>query len=257
MTYQFVDCRFDLQVTERGEELYLGGHIPGASFIDLERDLSDLSKAPAAGRHPLPDAGAFAEAMCRAGVESQTTVVAYDDGSLAGAARLWWLLRHFGHERAALLRGGIDSWLGELTSGPERIAPGAFNAVERSDDLADADELLARRGDARLTVVDARAPERYRGEIEPLDPVAGRIPGAINVPFGTLGGGQVPPEDLLEADEIVAYCGSGVTACVVLHALHRAGRSDARLYAGSYGEWSRRGLPIATGEPLAPAAPGS
>ncbi len=247
MKYQFVDCRFDLQEPARGEQLHAAAHIPGSSFLDLERDLSDMTQAPAAGRHPLPSAAVFAQAASRAGIERGVHVVAYDDRSLAGAARLWWLLRHFGHDDVSLLRGGVDAWLGELAGGLEVVPEASFEIVERTDDLIGADELHDRLGDERLSILDARAPERFRGEVEPLDPVAGHIPGARNVPFSTLTADEPAPAGLAEGEEIVAYCGSGVTACVVLHALHRQGRDDARLYAGSYGEWSRRGLPIETG----------
>lgn len=247
MRYQFVDCRFDLADPTRGAELHEAGHIPGSSFLDLERDLSDMTRAPTEGRHPLPDAASFSLAASRAGIGANVHVVAYDDGSLAGAARLWWLLRHFGHDEVSLLAGGVNAWLGELERGHGAVGEASFEPLERTDDVIDAEELLERLDDDGLTIVDARAPERYRGEIEPLDPIAGRVPGALNVPFTSLSAGQSLPLQATENDEIVVYCGSGVTACVVVHALHRYGRDDARLYAGSYGEWSRRGLPTASG----------
>jgi thiosulfate/3-mercaptopyruvate sulfurtransferase len=240
--YRFADCRFDLLDPAAGERLYLEGHVPGAAFLDLDRDLSDLTRAPAEGRHPLPEPEAFAAAASRAGIGPGVLAVAYDQGMTGGAARLWWLLRHFGHDDAAVLDGGLGVWRGPLRSGPEAIEPAAFVPKPRDDDTVEAEELLARLGDPSLAVVDARAPERFRGEVEPLDPVAGHIPGAVSVPFGH----DLPPA-VLEADEVVAYCGSGVVACVALLELARAGRPDAKLYAGSWSEWSRRGLPVERG----------
>jgi len=194
------------------------------------------------GRHPLPSAEAFAAAASRAGIAPGVLVVAYDHGAAGGAARLWWLLRHFGHDDAAVLRGGFESWLGPVGAGEEEIEPREFVPRPRADDTVDADELAARLGEPGLVVVDARVPERYRGEVEPIDPVAGRIPGAVNWPHGT----ELPPE-VADADEIVVYCGSGITACVDLLALARAGRPDAKLYPGSWSDWCRRGLPTERG----------
>ena len=238
--YRFVDCRFDLVRPARGREQYLEGHIPGAAFLDLERDLSDMSRAPAAGRHPLPDAQAFARSASRAGIGPGVLVVAYDGGMTGGAARLWWLLRHLGHDDVAVLEGGLASWLGPLRTGEEGIEPAEFVPRERAGDTIEADELLERLGEPGLAVVDARAPERYRGETEPFDPVAGHVPGAVNVPFDRA---AALPAGVVDAEEVVAYCGSGVSACVTLLRLHQAGR-EGRLYPGSWSEWSRRGLPV-------------
>jgi len=243
MRYRFVDCRFELGRPERGRELYLGGHVPGAAFLDLDADLSDLT-VPDAGRHPLPGAEAFAAAAGSAGIGAGSFVVACDDGSCTGAARLWWLLRHFGHEECAVLGGGVGAWLGPLRAGEEDVEPAEFVPRPRTGDTIEADELLARLGERGLAVVDARAPERYRGEIEPIDPVAGHIPGAVNWPHADA---SSVPDGLLEAGEIAVYCGSGVSACVDLLALARAGRPDARLYPGSWSEWSGRGLPVERG----------
>jgi thiosulfate/3-mercaptopyruvate sulfurtransferase len=234
--YQFVDCRWELGKPERGRELYLAGHVPGASYLDLDTDLSDLS-VPGAGRHPLPSAERFAEAAGRAGIGTGVFVVAY--GTMGGAERLWWLLRHFGHDDVAV----VDGWKGPLATGEEEVEPAVFVPQPGTGDTIGADELLARLGAPGLVVVDARAPERYRGEVEPIDPIAGHIPGAVNVPHT---GGELPPE-VLEADEIVVYCGSGVSACVDLLALAEAGRPDARLYPGSWSDWSTRGLPAESG----------
>jgi thiosulfate/3-mercaptopyruvate sulfurtransferase len=247
MNVRFADCRHDLLDPPRGRARYLEGHLPGAAFVDLDRDLSDLSvPAEVAGRHPLPGAEQFAEAMARAGIGDDTLVVAYDEGMSGGAARLWWLLRHFGHDRAAVLDGGLRTWLGPLAGGEEEVEPAVFTPRERDDDTAGADELLERLGEPGLVLLDARDPERWRGESAGLDPVAGRIPGALNTPVGD--GRLIDlPREALDADEVVAYCGSGVLACVPLLALHRAGHTGARLYPGSWSEWSRKGLPTEKG----------
>lgn len=221
MEARFVDCR--------PREAYLAGHIPGAAHADPE---SDLTGTVGGGRHPLPDEESFAAWASAAGIGPDTLVVAYDEGTTGWAPRLWWLLRHFGHDDAAVLR--FDAWRGPLRAGPEQLEPAEFIPRRRAGDTAEADELLGRLGDADLTLVDARAPERWRGEVEPIDPVAGRIPGAQNRFFLD----ETPlPKELLEAPDLVVYCGSGVTACAVLHELFLAGREDARLYPGSFSEW--------------------
>ena len=238
--YQIVDCRWELGRPGRGRELYLEGHIPGASFLDVDEDLSDLS-IPNAGRHPLPSGERFAATASRAGIGAGVFVVAYDQGMTGGAARLWWLLRHFGHEDVAVLDGGIGVWAGQLRAGEETIQPARFEPRERQDDTIDAGELLTRLGDERLLVLDARSAERYRGEPNPIDTAYGHVPGARSWPFTD---GAELPEGVLEPDEIVVYCGSGVTSCVDLLTLARAGRPDAKLYAGSWSDWTARGLPI-------------
>jgi thiosulfate/3-mercaptopyruvate sulfurtransferase len=221
--YRFVDCRWSLDDPESGRHAYLEGHIPGAVFVDLEQELSD---PPGAGRHPLPSTERFAEAMSRAGVDGETFVVAY--GSLGGAERLWWLLRHHGHDRCAVIDQA--AWRGPLATGEETVERARFVPRPRTDDTIGREELAERR-DA-LVVVDARLPPRWSGEPNPVDRVPGRIPGALNAPWNE----PAPPE--LPAGELVAYCGSGVTACVVLHRLHLAGR-DGRLYPGSWSEWEQ------------------
>jgi thiosulfate/3-mercaptopyruvate sulfurtransferase len=234
--YQFVDCRWELGDPEAGRRAYLAGHVPGASFLDVDQDLSDLS-VPNAGRHPLPSADRFAAAAGRAGIGAGVFVVAY--GSGGGAERLWWLLRHFGHDDCAILLGGIESWGGELQSGEEEIEPAQFVPDERSDDTVLAEEIVRRLADASLAVVDARTANRWRGEPNEIDDPPGRIPGATNVPWN-----EPLPE--LAPGELVAYCGSGVTACVTLHRAWLAGR-EGRLYPGSWSEWSQRGLPLERG----------
>jgi len=225
MQYRFVDCR--------GEDAYLAAHIPGAAWVDTERDLA--GPPGAGGRHPLPAETVFADWASRAGIGPGVFVVGYDQGT-GWAARLWWLLRHFGHDDAAVIP--FDAWRGPRGAGPEQIEPAEFVPCARTDDVALADELLARVGDRHLTLVDARAPERWRGDVEPIDPVAGRLPGARNRFY------QDPsplPDELRDAEDLVVYCGSGVTACVVLQELVLAGRDDARLYPGSFSEWYQRG----------------
>ena len=241
MEIRFADCRYDLADPPAARARYFEGHIPGAAFMDLDTELSDLSVPPeVGGRHPLPSAEQFAAAAGRAGIGDGTLVVAYDDDMTGGAARLWWLLRHFGHEHAAVLDGGLGIWLGPLARGEEEIESALFVTRERTDDVITTDEILERLGDSRLVLVDARPEDRFRGEALGLDPVAGHIPGAVSLPLTR--GTQVPAE-LLEAEEIACYCGSGVAASALVLALDRAGRHDARLYAGSWSEWSRKGLP--------------
>ena len=231
MRYQFVDCRWELGTPGRGRELYLAGHIPGASFLDVDEDLA----APPGerGRHPLPDADDFAAAASAAGIGEGVFVVAY--GNMGGAERLWWLLRHFGHDDCAVL--DFDAWLGPLSEGEEEIEPAVFEPKPRKDDTVAADELASRLDE--LVVVDARLPERFRGEPNPIDRVPGRIPGAVNAPWN-----EALPE--LPAGELVAYCGSGVTSCVTLHRLALAGR-DGKLYPGSWSEWEQLELPVERG----------
>jgi thiosulfate/3-mercaptopyruvate sulfurtransferase len=224
MNYLFADCRWSLDDPELGRRLYREGHVPGAVFVDLERDLS--AEPGSGGRHPLPSADAFAAAMSRCGIGPGVFVVAY--GSLGGAERLWWLLRHFGHDDCAVV--DFEAWRGPLATGDEEPAPAEFVARERGHDTATIDEL------AGHVLVDARGPARWRGEPNPIDRVPGRIPGALNAPWN-----EPLPE--LPAGDLVAYCGSGVTACVVLHRLHLAGR-DAKLYPGSWSEYEQTGRPV-------------
>jgi thiosulfate/3-mercaptopyruvate sulfurtransferase len=239
--YQWVDCRWELGHPESGAELYHAGHIPGASFLAVESELSAPPGGEQGGRHPLPDSEDFARAAGAAGIGDGVFVVAYDQGMNGGAARLWWLLRHFGHDDAAVLVGGLETWLGPLRAGDEEIEAAQFVPRPRDDDTVSAEEIEAGLGRSRFVVVDARTPERYRGEVEPIDPVAGRIPGAVNMPYTSETTG-----DLQGADEVVVYCGSGVTACVTVLALERAG-VEAKLYPGSWSEWSSRGLPVERG----------
>jgi thiosulfate/3-mercaptopyruvate sulfurtransferase len=230
--YQFVDCRWELGSPGKGPELYLAGHIPGASFLDVDEDLS--APPGPGGRHPLPPADDFARAASRAGIGEGVFVVAY--GNMGGPERLWWLLRHFGHDDCAVLE--LEGWLGPLRGGEEEIEPADFQARPREGDTISADE-LARQLDDDLVIVDARRPERFRGEPNPIDKVPGRIPGAVNAPWDE-------PLPGLPEGELVAYCGSGVTACVVLHRLSLAGRKG-KLYPGSWSEWEQLALPVTRG----------
>jgi thiosulfate/3-mercaptopyruvate sulfurtransferase len=253
-----VDCRYRLGEPGAGEALWREAHIPGAAFMDLDGELA--GPPGARGRHPLPDTDAFEAAARHAGISADTLVVAYDEAAEGGAARLWWLLRHLGHSNVTVLDGGLHGWRedgGELRGGEDEIEPGDFRAGAPTNQPASAAELTP-GGGGKPVLVDARVPERYRGEVEPIDAVAGRIPGAVNMPFGELapGGRFLPPEQLrarFEAagvssgDGAVAYCGSGVTACVVALAAEVAGIGATRLYPGSWSEWCALGLPVERG----------
>ncbi len=251
--------------TRQGVVEYTRGHIPGAVFIDVDHDLAaPFGQGP--GRHPLPRPEAFAEAMSRAGIGDETYVVAYDDAGGANAARLWWLLRYFGHERVSLLDGGIVQWQKEARP-LERETPVVPKAQftprspkrERVVDKA-AVEALAKS--PRAVVFDVRAPERYRGEVEPIDPRAGHVPGAKSAPYaGNLRGSDdlrfLEPEALRarfealgagRAEQIVSYCGSGINATLGIFALRLAGFGETLLYEGSWSDWSRdQSRPAATG----------
>jgi thiosulfate/3-mercaptopyruvate sulfurtransferase len=243
-----VDCRFELADAEAGRRAYEQGHIPGAFYLDLARDLSAPPERHG-GRHPLPDPSQFAARLAACGIEADTDVVAYDDHRLAFAARLWWMMRALGYRPPRLLNGGYQGWLargGEPnTEVPARqsVRPSTVAQWSGACDLEGL-RALQQRG---AQVVDAREPRRYQGLEEPIDPVAGHIPGALNHPWqGVTGdGGEVGDlahqrahwGSTLEASELVVYCGSGVTACVDLFSLALLGRDDATLYAGSWSDW--------------------
>jgi thiosulfate/3-mercaptopyruvate sulfurtransferase len=240
------DCRFRLSDPQAGAALYAAGHIPGAVYFDLERDLSGPRREHG-GRHPLPDPTELAAKLGAAGVGEGVTVVAYDDdGSFA--ARLWWLLRYLGHDEVAVLDGGLGAWRaagGPLTSEPPQPTPRVFVPRLRPEMVVDM--AAVRNRSPETVLLDARAPERYRGEVEPIDRVPGRIPGAVNAWWEEgLGPDRrwLPPEaqrarlaPLVDDRPAIAACGSGVTACATLLALALAGRWDVPLYAGSYSDW--------------------
>jgi thiosulfate/3-mercaptopyruvate sulfurtransferase len=251
------DVRWVLGAPGAGRVAYEAGHLPHAQFVDLDAELSAPDDGRA-GRHPLPSEGAIAALLARLGVTHETHVVAYDDAGGAIAARLWWLLRATGHGRVSLLDGGLGAWRAAglpLTSEVEAVAPAPLRPVTidpaRHLSLEALRQALAA---GEVTLLDARAAERYRGLMEPVDPRPGHIPGSINVPVGSLlrGGAFLPPDALrarFEAAgvssgrEVVASCGSGVTACHLLFALDLCGLvpfGEARLYPGSYSEWARR-----------------
>ena len=245
-----IDFRWYLQ-GRNGRAEYLRGHIPGAVFVDLE----DVTAEEGSGRHPLPTAEQFQRAMRRAGVGSRTRVIAYDDEGGAFAARLWFLLGYFGHDRQAVLDGGLQAWGAPLETDVSPVDAGDFVAHAPDGSLVlDYVALRALRG---VPVVDARAGARYRGETEPVDPKAGHIPGALSAPFvENLGpDGRFKPADELRAqyerlgaaNGAVFYCGSGVNATHHLIGMQIAGLPNARLYAGSWSDWSRREAPVATG----------
>lgn len=256
---RIVDVRFDLADVHAGRAAYAQGHLPDAIYLHLDDDLSGPLGAHG-GRHPLPEPERLASTLGAAGIDERSHVVVYDAGDGMMAGRLWWLLRWLGHDRVQVLDGGLAAWKAAglaLTqaSAPQRTA--AFVARPRPDMLVSRDELLARLGDPDLALIDARAAERYRGEVEPIDPVAGHIPGAVNLPFaGNLADGRfLAPSALAEryaavatASTVVAYCGSGVTAAHDLMALEAAGVRGAKLYAGSWSDWvSYEDAPVATG----------
>jgi len=251
-----IDFRWYL-VGRKGAEEYAKGHIPGAAFVELD-DVT--GKGP--GRHPLPTLEQFQAAMRVAGVDDATAVVVYDDVGGSVAARLWFLLRWFGHERQAVLDGGLQAWGEPLETDAPHVREGRFKArrPDRSR-ILDFHEVARQRG---VPVIDSRAGERYRGEKEPVDPKAGHIPGARNAPFmGNLqeDGRFKRREELRRRFEevgvdpeegAVVYCGSGVNACHNLLAMELAGIKNVRLYEGSWSDWSSRDAPVATG-----AEPGS
>jgi thiosulfate/3-mercaptopyruvate sulfurtransferase len=227
----------------RPRDSYVAGHVPAAVHVEPERDLTGQIGGASRGRHPLPDAAALAETFGRAGIGADTFVLAYDEGT-GWAARCWWLLRHLGHDAAGTF--DLRGYRGPLGTGNgQRPASATFIARERTDDVIDAEEILARLDDPSLVLLDARSRPRWRGDEEPLDPVAGRIPGAHNAFFE-----EPLPAGATDAAEVAVYCGSGVTAAVQVQRLVLAGRDDARLYPGSFSEWCRRaGYPIERGEP--------
>lgn len=259
-----LDARFDLARPDAGAEAFLAGHLPGAQYVHLDRDLSAKGEVPAlcGGRHPLPTREHFAATVARLGITPATLVVVCDAQGGMFAARVWWMLRWIGHTAVVVLDGGVAAWTaagGALETGAAQppVPAAAYPlSPEAGQRVITADALQAQLG--RVTLIDARAPERYRGDVEPLDPVAGHIPGALNRPFSAnlAAGGRFQPPEVLRAaflpllgeGEVVHQCGSGVTACHNLLAMEIAGLPAATLYAGSWSEWCRDGRrPVARG----------
>lgn len=254
-TITVLDVRYKLGGPP-GPSEFAAGHIPGAAYVDLDRALA--APPGQGGRHPLPDAAAFERAMREAGVSSDRTVVVYDDWGGRAAARAWWLLRYFGHPRVQLLDGGWGAWKsagGEIATEARAPLPGTFSATPGGMPVVEAE------GVPRIAVlIDARAPERFRGDVEPVDPVAGHIPGAVNVPTTANldAAGRFRPADELAAEyakvgatrsaDVAVYCGSGVTAAHDVLALEVAG-VRAKLYPGSWSGWiTEPSRPIARGD---------
>ncbi|WP_461517912.1 sulfurtransferase [Porticoccus sp.] len=253
------DCRFSLADFALGQQQYQQGHIPGAFHLDMEKDLSG-PKGQHGGRHPLPTPEQFSATLRGCGVNADTLVVAYDDNRMAGAARLWWLLRYFGHDNVRVLDGGIKGWLacgGELSTTVPTSESGRFLAKANPHLTVTMAHL--QQGLENSTLIDAREAPRYRGEQEPIDPVAGHIPSALNLPWlqvtnseGCFVSAEVQRQQWQSLGALsnpVVYCGSGVTACVDLLSLTMIGVDNARLYSGSWSDWcSYPENSIATGD---------
>lgn len=252
-----VDTRWYLADPTEGRAEYRRHHIPGAIFLDIDDDLSGTGGP---GRHPLPDWAVFADLLGSKGIGTTHHVVVYDDSAGSVAARLWWMLRHLGHEAVSVLDGGYGAW--RLAGYPTEAAPPEWPARRfgyqiRAGDLVERDELLARLGSVIL--LDARAPERYEGAEDPVDPIPGHIPTALSAPYAAYAardGRFLPARDLrrrLRSLGVggravsVAYCGSGVTSCTTILAAVAAGLPEPLLYPGSWSDWCTAGMPIATG----------
>lgn len=257
-----VDCRFNLMQPDAGRAAYEAGHIPGAWYADLDRDLSGHREAHT-GRHPLPGAEQLRVLFGGFGIGPATRVVAYDEGGGGLAARLWWLLRWMGHRDAVLLDGGLAAWLQggfPLSQGNPEPRPTIFHGEPGHMPVLHTAQVVAALADDAIQLLDARAEERFRGRVEPIDPVAGHVPGASNMPFGgnlAADNRFKTPEELVkryaplvegrDLKEIVFMCGSGVTACHGIFALELAGLPGAVLYPGSWSEWIRSPeRPVAT-----------
>lgn len=261
--WRVFDCRHDLKNTEYGRQAYARGHIPGALFLHLDEDLSGV-KDGCNGRHPLPDAESFARRMSACGVDAATQVVAYDNEGGIFASRLWWMLRWLGHDKVAVLDGGLAGWKRSKRALEETlpvVAPREFRAQPQNMTVG-AGQVLADLQSHRMLILDARSPERFRGENETLDPVGGHIPGALNrFYFDNLDddGCFFKPVKELRAEftallagrsaaQVVQQCGSGVTACHNLLAMELVGLSGSKLYPGSWSEWcADPSRPVATG----------
>jgi thiosulfate/3-mercaptopyruvate sulfurtransferase len=263
---RIVDCRFDLMDPSAGEAQYLNAHIPGAVYADLDRHLA-APVSERSGRHPLPSVGNIAATFAEFGISNDSAVVVYDSGSGAFAARMWWMLRWLGHDNVSLLDGGFAAWTSlsmPVEQGKQTVSRGTFVATERPELLLPLQELVDNKQSAHgKNLVDARDAARFRGEVEPIDPVAGHIPGALSLPFTDAlrddGGWKSPSElrtlwsGVLGEDPetpSAVMCGSGVTACHLVLSAILAGYREPRVYIGSWSEWIRdTGRPVATGHP--------
>jgi thiosulfate/3-mercaptopyruvate sulfurtransferase len=247
---KIIDCRFALGDTDLGRQQYETAHIPEADYLDLNLDLSSPAQVHG-GRHPLPDDRVLGAKLAMMGINSDTLVIAYDDSRFAFAARLWWLLRYYGHDRVAILDGGYTNWVkagyavtAEL---PKISTPGDFQPQIQSDSIVDIDRVRAVQHSPTHILIDSREPDRYLGKTEPIDPIAGHIPSAVNYPWQDV---STPEGFALSIEsqrqrwmaispdlEPIVYCGSGVTACVNLFSLELAGIDRAKLYSGSWSDW--------------------
>jgi thiosulfate/3-mercaptopyruvate sulfurtransferase len=256
-----VDCRYSLADSKAGAKAYRLGHIKGACYADLSQDLS-AAITESSGRHPLPNFSALAQKLALWGIGNNTQVIAYDDAGGAFAGRLWWLLRYLGHEQAAVLDGGIQEWQKQghaLSTHLPARKPAAFRAYLNETLCLTAEQVQNGLAKKNICLIDARTPERFRGEQEPIDPVAGHIPGALNRPFqlNLDKNGLFLPAGQLHAQfhkllgqthpkHVVHQCGSGVTACHNILAMEHAGLNSSKLYAGSWSEWiTNKNRPIA------------
>jgi thiosulfate/3-mercaptopyruvate sulfurtransferase len=259
-----VDCRFSLADTEKGRQAYQQAHIAGAVYAHLDEDLSGPIVPGKTSRHPLPDIKTFAKTVSNWGINNQTQVVAYDDMGGAIAARLWWMLRWLGHETVAVLDGGWPRWQREgrqVMAGVESNEARTFVPHLRAELVVNVDNLLTTRNDSAYRLFDCRSADRFRGENETIDPVAGHIPGAVSLPYADNMDTEknfLPPEQLrtrfgnalgeTPPEQAVFYCGSGVTAAHNILAMLHAGLGEARLYPGSWSEWiTDPERPVATG----------
>ncbi len=257
-----IDCRFSLADTEAGFTAYRHGHIPNARYAHLDKDLSS-NITDFTGRHPLPNFTQLVKKLGAWGIDNNSQVVVYDDANGAFSGRLWWLLRHLGHTKVAVLDGGYKHWQKlsfPITTILPSIKPSIFRAYPSENSALNALEVQNGLAQKAICLIDARTPERYRGEQEPIDPVAGHIPGALNRPFqlNLDSNGLFLSADALRRQfnmligdknpqQVVHMCGSGVTACHNLLAMEVAGLTGAKLYAGSWSEWIRdKNRPIAT-----------
>jgi thiosulfate/3-mercaptopyruvate sulfurtransferase len=251
--WAIVDCRYDLQNESWGHDQYRAAHVPGAVYVSLAEDMA-APRTGKNGRHPLPSVEALAALFGRLGISRDTQVMAYDQDNGMYASRLWWSLRYLGHDAVAVLDGGWAKWTREgrpTSSGDEHRSPATFDARPHPEMRLSVEDVAARLADPSLLLVDARAPERFEGRNETIDRAAGHIPGAANHFFKTnlAEDATILPTDKLRESlggtlmgrspsEVVMYCGSGVTACQNLLAMEHAGLSGARLYVGSWSEWS-------------------